>query len=176
MKRLLILIPLLAALFGAQTSHAQVRVGVMNPQEVLAAMPEVRSIEENLQQYVTEKETEFQTRYTEWLERVTRYQENLEGNLLTQEAQAREETELTEIQAELEAMNQRFQIDLQNRRSQLLEPLLARMDQAMAEVAEENGIGIVINKATAAGDPIVYFASARATDLTPLVIQRLSNP
>lgn len=167
---------MLAMLLGVSTATAQVKVGVMNPQEVLAALPEARSIEESLQQFVTQKETEFQTRYTEWLERVTQYQQNLEANLLTAEAQAREEAELTEIQGELEAMNQRFQVDLQNRRAQLLEPLLQRMDQAMADVAEERGIEIVLNRATSAGDPIVYFASARATDITPLVIERLTNP
>ncbi len=154
---------------------AQDKIGIMNPQLVLSSLPETRAIEQNLQGFVEQRQAEFETKYTAWLERVTKYQQNVEANLLTTQAQQEEEQSLAEVQAELEGMEQRFQVDLQNRRAELLEPLIQRMDETMQKIAAENGIDMILNQATAGGDPIVYFVSARAMNITQMVIDRMND-
>lgn len=156
------------------TGFAQDKIGIMNPQQVLSSVPETRAIEQNLQAFVEQRQAEFETKYSQWLERVTQYQQSLEANLLTEQAQQEEEQRLAEVQAELEGMEQRFQVDLQNRRAELLEPLIQRMDEAMQQIADENGIDMIINQATAGGDPIVYFVSAKAMNITQMVIDRMN--
>lgn len=169
-KTLLSLLLLILPFIGV----AQDKIGIMNPQLVLASLPETQAIEQNLQNFVTQRQSEFEAKYSEWLEQVTEYQQNLEANVLTAQAQQEEEQRLAEAQAELEGMEQRFQVDLQNRRAELLEPVIQRMDVAMQEIAEENGIQMILNQATAGGDPIVYFISSNAMNITQMVIDRMS--
>ncbi|MDR9388621.1 MAG: OmpH family outer membrane protein [Balneolaceae bacterium] len=161
--------------FVSLTTHAQSSVGIMNPQEVLAQLPETQAVEQQLQQFVAERQADFEARYTTWVQDVTTFQESVAEGELTSQAQQQEEQRLTQLQTELETLEQQFQADLQNRRAQLLDPILERMDVAMAQVAKEQDLSLVINKATAAGDPIVYFTSNNAVDITDAVVEQMNS-
>lgn len=157
------------------TATAQLRVGILNPQEVLAALPETKALEANLEAFVTSRQQDFEAKYTAWLDEVTKFQQNLQSGVLSQQAQEEITNQLGATQQELEVMEQRFQIELQEKRAELLEPLLNRMETAMQEVAKEKGLDFILNEATASGDPIVYFASSKATNVTQNVIDKLKK-
>ena len=78
------------------------------------------------------------------------------------------------MQEEVTNMQQNLEREIQQRQAELFNPLLIKVEEAMAEVAEEMGLDFVLNKTSNTGDPIVYYASERATDITQQVIEKLN--
>lgn len=164
---LLILVPLVAS--------AQLSVGVMNPDSVLNAMPEATEVQAELQEYVNERQQTFQERYQDWINQVTEYSEAAEAGNYTEQQQLEEEERLATIQEELNALESRIQTQIQEKQSELFNPLLLQVEEAMAEVAEEMGLDYVLNRRSSMGDPIVYYSSSRAPDITQQVIDKLTQ-
>ncbi|MEX0648167.1 MAG: OmpH family outer membrane protein [Balneolaceae bacterium] len=164
---LFLMVPLVAS--------AQLKVGMMDPDAVLDALPETAQIEAELEQYVQEQQNAFQERYQRWLDELTTYSEQSEEGLLSEEEQAQAEESLAEQQEELNNLQNRVERQIQERQAQLFNPLLERIDTAMAEVSEELGIDFVLNKSSNTGDPIVYYSSQRANDITERVIEHLTQ-
>lgn len=156
-------------------AFAQLKVGTMNPDEVLEALPETAQVEEDLQRFVQERQQSYQNRYQAWIEEVTAYSERLEAGELSEEEQAREEERLMDGQEELNSLQNRIERQIQQRQNDLFTPLLNRVEQAMEEVASELGLEFVINKTASTGDPIVYYSSERGVDITEKVIERLTQ-
>ncbi len=164
---LFLLIPVLAS--------AQLKVGIMSPDAVLDAMPEAAQVQSELENFIQQRQNSFQARYQEWIADLTAYAELMDsGNLSDTEQRGREEA-LAEQQEELNSLQQRIERQIQQRQAELFNPLLVRVEEAMAEVSEELGLDFVLNRTSNTGDPIVYYASQRAADITERVIQKLTQ-
>lgn len=171
MKRITILTLLLLLPLAAS---AQLKVGIMNPDDVLDAMPEAAQVQADLESFAQERQSAFQQRYRTWIEEVTAYSEQVEAGEISEAEQAAEEERLAEMQEEVTNMQQNLEREIQQRQAELFNPLLIKVEEAMAEVAEEMGLDFVLNKTSNTGDPIVYYASERATDITQQVIEKLN--
>jgi outer membrane protein len=153
----------------------QMKVGVMSPQMVLDALPETADRQAELQTFINDKRIEFTEKYSEWIDAVNTFEEQVQSNLLNDQARQREEERLAEMEEELGNLENRIQNEIDRKRAELLNPILQRIDNAMREVADEMGLDFVINKETGIGDPIVYFTSQRGVDITQRVIQKLTS-
>jgi len=147
----------------------------MNPDAVLDALPETEQVESQIQQFIQERQAEFQDRYQVWIEDLTEFSELAEAGQISGEEQTQREAELQERQEELSNMESRIQRQIQQRQNELFSPLLNRVDAAMSEVAEELELEFVINQTASSGDPIVYYSSQRGVDITERVIQKLTQ-
>lgn len=154
---------------------AQLKIGIMSPDDVLDAMPEAAQVQQQLEQYIQERQNAFQTRYQDWINELTEYSEQVEAGVLNEQEQARQEESLMELQQELNSFQNRIQNQIQQRQNDLFNPLLIKVEDAMAEVSEELGLDFVLNRTSNTGDPIVYFASQRASDITERVIEKLTQ-
>jgi len=155
--------------------YGQLKVGIMDPQSVLEALPETEGVQAELDSFVREKQNDFQQRYSTWIEDVTEYTEQVEaGNLSEQEKQSQEE-QLAEMEEELENYQQRVQNQIQQKQNELLNPLLIKIENTMELIAENLNLDFVINKTASTGDPIVYYSSDRGVDITDRVIEELIN-
>lgn len=156
-------------------STAQLKVGIMDPDVVIDALPETERVQTELQNFINQRQTTFQERYQDWLSQVTDYSERLEAGELSDAQQNALEESLSEMQEELNSLQQRIERQIQERQNELFSPLLLRVENAMAVVSEELGLDFVINKTSNTGDPIIYYASQRAPDITEKVIQKLTQ-
>jgi len=147
----------------------------MNPDAVLDALPETEQVETQIQEFIQQRQAEFQERYQVWIEDLTEFSELAEAGDISGEEQARREEQLQERQEELSNMENRIQQQIQQRQNELFSPLLNRVDAAMSEVAEELELEFVINQTASSGDPIVYYSSQRGVDITERVIQKLTQ-
>lgn len=154
---------------------AQLKVGVMNPERVMDALPEVEQVQQELQRFVEQRQQAFTDEYSVWIESVTEYEEQVEAGTLTGQQRQQREQELAEKEQELEALEQRIQRQIQNRQNELLSPVMQRVENAMQDVAQELELEYVINRQTSMGDPVVYYASERGVDITDRVIQKLTS-
>jgi outer membrane protein len=157
------------------TVFGQLKVGTMNPDAVLDALPETEQVESQIQQFIQERQGEFQNQYQVWIEDLTEFSEMAEAGQISGEEQTQREQELQERQEELSNMESRIQRQIQQRQNELFSPLLNRVDTAMSEVAEELELEFVINQTASSGDPIVYYSSQRGVDITERVIQKLTQ-
>jgi len=166
---------LLFALLFPLVAQAQLSVGVMSPDQVLDALPETAQIESQLQEFVQQREQEFQARYQSWIEEITAYSEAAEAGELTEQQQVEEEQRLADLEEELSSFQTRTQNQIRQRQNELFTPLLSRVEEAMQNVSDEMGLSYVLNKQSGTGDPIVYYISDRGVDITDRVIQYLSQ-
>jgi outer membrane protein len=173
MKRILITTILLLSI--PVLASAQLKVGIMDPDQVLDSMPEASQVQAELEQYIEQRQAAFQQRYQDWMEELTDYAERDEAGTFSDNERQQAEERLTEMQEELNAMQMRIEQQIEQRQGELFNPLLVKVEEAMAEVSEELGLDFVINKTSNTGDPIVYYASERAADITQNVIQKLTE-
>lgn len=166
---------ILIALLFPVAAQAQLSVGVMSPDEVLDALPETTQIETQLQEYVQEREAEFQSRYQSWIEEITAYSEAVEAGEYSEQQQVEEEQRLAELEEELTSFQTRIQNQIRQRQNELFTPLLTRVEEAMQTVSAEMELSYVLNKQSGTGDPIVYYVSDRGVDITDRVIQYLTQ-
>lgn len=173
MKRITLLLTLLLLL--PVVASAQLKVGVMNPDEVLDAMPEATQVQSQLEQFIEQRQNNFQSRYQDWISALTEYSELMEAGALNEQQQLEHEESLAENQEELNNMQILMQQQIQTRQAELFNPLLVKVEEAMASVSEELGLDFVLNRTSNTGDPIVFYASERAQDITQKVIEKVNQ-
>lgn len=154
---------------------AQLSVGIMNPDEVMRSLPETEEIQQELDAYGQELEEEFVGRYSAWMDEVNAYEEQMESGSLSSEEQTALEEQLMGEEEQLANLERRIQTQLQQRQSELIEPIMRRVEEAMQETAMEHDLDFVLNTQTSAGDPLIYYASDRSVDITEQVIERLTS-
>lgn len=154
-------------------AFGQLRVGYMNTQEVLSQIPERNQVEQQLNEFIEGKRSEFQQRTAAFQDSVAAYQQN-QGNMSQAEIE-RKEQQLASMEQELNEYQQQIQRQIQQRRSELLQPIYERMDKAIAAVAEERGLDFVLNEATNTGEDVIFYASDESLDITQEVLGQMKN-
>ncbi|MEX0779111.1 MAG: OmpH family outer membrane protein [Balneolales bacterium] len=167
----------IAALFlFTAAAVSQPKIGYLNPQDVLDELPEKTDIENQLNQFLDEKEAEFQEKSIEFQNEMAEFQQR-QGNLGDAEAR-REQERLEVMNQELQQFQQQIEQELQQRQSQLLQPLLTQINVAIENVAEDMELDYVLNEATGEGEMILIFVSSEGKnnlDITQQVLNIMLN-
>jgi outer membrane protein len=163
----------LILLFVAVQGHAQVKIGYMDVQAVMSELPQMENVQSELEVYVTEKQQQLQDRTASFQEAVADYQENQAS--MSQEQQNTREEELGSMEADLRSFQQSLQTEIQQYRQQLLAPIYEDIDQAIADIAEEQDLDFVLNKATMRGENIVQFSAQETLNITNRVVERINS-
>lgn len=164
---------LLLLVLVSTTAYGQLRIGYMNTQEVLSQMPERSSVEEQLNTFIETKRQEFQQRTMAFQDSVTVFREN-QASMSQQQAQ-QEQEQLAQMEASLQELQQNIQVQIEQRRSELLQPLYNRMDEAIASVAEERNLDFVLNEATSAGENVIFYSANETLDITEQVLKQVQE-
>ncbi len=159
--------------FMSVSAVAQVNIGYLSMQEVLDQLPERQQIEQQLNNFIQEKQQELQEKAAGFQDELAQYQQN-QASLSSQQREARE-GELIEMEQALNEFQQSVQVDIQRRRAELLQPVYSRIDKAIADIAEDMNLDFVLNKSTSMGENIVYYASQQELDITSKVVALLKN-
>lgn len=152
---------------------AQVKIGYLDTQEVMSQLPEVEQVQEELSSFIAQKQQELTQKATAYQDEVAAYQSS-RGSMSDQQVQQREQ-ELEDRMTALEEFDQQIRLQVQQKRQELLAPVLTRMDKAIATVAEENNLDFVLNKSTNTGDSVIFYASGNQLDITQQVLDRLTS-
>jgi outer membrane protein len=160
-------------LFAAVQSHAQAKIGFMDVQAVMSELPQMNEVQSQLETYVTEKQQQLQERTANFQEAVADYQENQAS--MSQQQQTTTEEELGSMEEDLRNFQQSLQTEIQQYRQQLLAPIYEDIDQAIADIAEEMDLDLVLNKATMRGENIVQFSAQETLNITSQVVERINS-
>lgn len=177
MKKLsLLLLSVFIAFSAFDTVQAQqeIKIGYVNPQAVLAKMPEMRAIQQRLQNFAERKQQELSEQEQAFQASVAEYQQK--AGVISEEANQREQERLGQMQQQLTVAQQEAEQELQQRRQELLNPMFSQIDAAINSVAEEMELTYVLNTTTSSGDQIILYASPEFQekyDITDEVMQEL---
>lgn len=152
----------------------EMNIGYVDPQAIMMSMPEMAAIERRLQNFVQRKREEFTQKEADFRREVEEYQQKLA--VISEQAQQQEEERLAQQNLELQEFQQSFQQEIQERQSELIGPLLDKIQDAIDQVASSRNLTYVLNSVTNNGDFIILYASDEAQqnyDITDEVKQVL---
>ena len=141
---------------NAQTA----KIAHVNTNEVMNAMPEKTKAEKNLEKYYNELQDQLKVMYTEYQTKLQEYQANAEtmSNLVKQS----KEKELVDLESRITAFQANAENEFENKRAELLAPLLDKIQNAINAVGKEKGYTYILDVATGAA---VYIGTD-AVDVT----------
>jgi len=142
---------------AAPLQAQELKIGYLNPQDVLERMPETATIEKELNDLAQSRQTSFTTRVQKFQTDVQRFQQN--AAVMSNDAREKEEQRLIAEEEALQSLQMEIQQELANQRNELLRPLLERIDTAISAVAKELSLTYVLNEATSQGESILLFVS-----------------
>jgi outer membrane protein len=171
MKRSLKIYFLIAALFTVAITNGQqkLKIGHINSQELLAAMPASDSAQKKLEAIAAEHESILDEMTVEFNKKLELYRKSLEAGTLSDLAKTTKEAELQDLQTRIQTFEQTAQQDLQQKRVELFTPVQDAALKAVNTVAEENGFTYIFDTGMGA----VVYSSPDAIDILPLVKTKL---
>jgi len=147
------------AVFGQKLGH-------INSNDLLLAMPERSSIEADIQKYAQELESQMTTMSKEYQAKVQKYQ-SMEATM-TEAIKQDKIAEITNLEERISKFQQSAQKDLQAKEETLLKPLIDKAKKAIEDVAKENGYTYVFD----AGVGVLLYKKD-SDDIMPLVKKKL---
>ncbi|KPL16632.1 MAG: hypothetical protein AMS23_05185 [Bacteroides sp. SM1_62] len=168
MKKIVNLFLISAFLLACMPVNSQdLKFGHINSQELLTAMPESDSAQARIEKLAGDYEQQLEEMRVELNKKYDDYLTNRDN--YTDLIRQTKEADITEMQQRIANFEQVAQQDLQSQQQRLLQPILEKANNAIKEVAEQNGFVYVFD--VSRGNP-VYF-SEKSTDILPLVRTKL---
>jgi len=168
MKNVMKIFILFAALLVGTTVHAQnLKFGHINTSELLMAMPERAAAQKELQDHAKTLENQLEVMQVEYNKKVQEYLQN--QDTFTPIIKQTRERELSELQTRIQEFQVGAQEDLQQKETQLIQPILQKAENAIKEVASERNLIYVFDVSSR----VVLYHSNDSENILPLVKTKL---
>ncbi|MDT0553097.1 OmpH family outer membrane protein [Urechidicola vernalis] len=149
---------------GFNSLQAQDNVAHVNFQEIVELMPEFKAMVADVEKMGKTFEDDIKKAAEDLQAKMTKY--NSEGATQTPETNAKRQDEVVKEEQALYAAQQQAQQALQNRRNELLKPIVEKLTKTIEDVAAEQNIEYVMDRTS--------LIVAKGTDLKPLVLTKLN--
>jgi outer membrane protein len=166
MKRIVLFVFAVLMIGFAVPTMAQSKIGYVDFNSLIQAMPGIDSVKIKLQKYqetlsgqMDQMRSEFENKYMDY-----QSQQSTMSDLIKQT----KEKELSDLQARIDAFQTKAQTDLQAKQQELLQPIIDKARAAVKDVAKENKFNYVLNNIE---DVVLYCETT--DDITPLVKKKL---
>jgi outer membrane protein len=172
MSRFILVFLGLIMTFSAQAQ--ELRIGYIDPDFILSKMPETAAVEQRLKNFAERKQKELIDEQTKFRQRLEMYQQK--QAVISEAAKKKEESELQAMSGKLQEMERNSQIEMQQKQSELMAPLLDQIQKAIDAVSKELKLSYVFNAVTSQGDYIILYASdemKQKYDITQKVMDKL---
>ncbi len=166
MKRIVKISFLLLVAFGIASSAQAQKFGYVNSAAILAEMPEVKQLEANLDALQKQLQKKGQNMVQQLQQDYQAIQQKVANGELSPKMQEEEAKKLEDKQAEIAKFEQDMVKQLQEKRDKELQPILEKVNQAIADVAKENGLQFIFDEG------VILFAD-ESQDVGPLVKTKL---
>jgi outer membrane protein len=154
---------------GFVANAQDLKIGYTNVELIMDLMPEMEQIGADIQDYQAQLQTNIQTKAQDFQKQVQVYQQA--AATMTEEARATKEASLQKIQQDLQKYEQDAQTSYQKKLQELLEPIQAKVFNAINAVAAENNYTHIFSE-TAGQAPILLYTKDE-DKFTELVLTKL---
>ncbi len=170
MKKYLLVILVSVVVFSLSLNgQVKLKIGHINSQELLAAMPASDSAQKKLEIIAADHELVLEEMSVEFNKKFEAYRTAMEAGTLSDLARATKEAELEDMQNRIATFEQTAQQDIQQKRVELFTPVQETALNAVNEVAEENGFTYILDTGIGA----VVYTSPDSENILPLVKVKL---
>lgn len=153
MKRI---ITVIALAFITIAASAQ-KVGHVNAQALMLALPDYTAASVELERFAGEKKSELDMYFTAFQNSQKEFETALPT--LTEEIKKQRENELMEKYQKIQGMQGQFEQEVGVYEQKLVEPIMLKVREAIAKVAKENGYTYVFDEST-----LLYYAESESLD------------
>ena len=167
MKNVLKLTLALVLLFSTSSLYAQ-KFGRINTNEVVAAMPEAKEAQANLEAFVKDLGATYETMQVEINNKVAELQKN--EATMNESTKQLKYKEIQDLSARMEEYQQSAQNEIQQKRAELFRPVTDKAMAAISKVAVAGGYLAVFDTSIPS---MAYFNEAQLTDILPEVKREL---
>ena len=167
MKRMVLGL-LLAA--GVVSASAQSKIGHINSEAIMQALPEAQDAQRSLDAIVAQWEAELVKMQNEWKKKLDEYDKK--KLIMTEQARADAEKELRGLdQSIADFRNKKFgpNGELFQKQNEVMKPFQNKLFQVLQDVAKEEGYDYVFDQS---GDILLLYANEK-NDLTQTVLARM---
>jgi outer membrane protein len=145
----------------------EVKLGHVNSQEILTAMPERVTIEKTIKDLQDQWEKEMTKMREEYYAKIKEFQDK-QATMPESIKQARQ-SEISELEQRISTFQQTASTDLQKKQQELFTPVIDKVKKAINEVGSENGYLYLFDLSTQS----IIYQSPKSNDVTPLVKKKL---
>lgn len=158
----------------AEAQTGDMKIGFVDPRAVLERMPEMRAVQQRLQNFAERKQQELSQKEAELQTEIELYQQKV--GVISESARETEEQRLSQMDTEFRQLQTQVEQEFAQQRAELMSPLLNQIQQSINAVAESQGLDYVLNTTTSNGDVIILYVSEEIQnefDITDAVMQEL---
>lgn len=160
---------LVALLFtSSATLMAQNKFGYLNSREVISLMPELDTINSQLEAYQKELTSTFEAMQTEYTTKVADFQKNTAQ--WTQIMNDQKVKEINSLRDNIQSYQEAAQEDSAKKQQDLMEPVFKKVQDAINVVGKENSFTYVFDTSTGT---LLFIDEATAINVLPLVKTKL---
>ena len=169
MRKLVLLLVLGLGAHLSQAQTASTKIGYADVGYILDQMPESKAIEAELKSTQAQLKNQIDAKYAEFQKKLADYNANL--NTMLDAVRTNTERELQQMQQNIEKLQADAQTTIQNKQTQLLDPVYKKVGKGIEDVAKENGYSFILNQQIQGLDVILY--GDDKMDISDLVLKKL---
>jgi outer membrane protein len=169
MKRIMLVLVIVLA---ASAALAQTKIGHINSESIMQALPEAIDAQKSLDGLVAQWEAELQKMQSEWKRKFDDYDKK--KLILTDQVRADAEKELRDLdQTIADYRTKKFgqNGELFQKQNDVMKPIQNKIFKVLEDIAREDGYDYIFDRS---GEILLLFASDKR-DLTSRVIQRMQS-
>ncbi|MCR5659001.1 MAG: OmpH family outer membrane protein [Bacteroidales bacterium] len=156
---------------GTETSNPNVfgeaLIAHINTAAVLDAMPDKVRAEKDLENYYGELQNQLQAIVNEYQTKIQYYEAN--QTTMSDFVKQSKEREIVDLQTRIQQFQANAESEFEAKRTELLRPILSKIQNAINTVASETGLSYVIDISTGAA----VFLGEESIDITYMVMKKL---
>ena len=145
------------------------KFGHINSVEILSMMPEKANIEKSINDLNEQWNTELTKLRDEYYTKIKEYQDKMNNNML-ESIKAARQSEITELEKRIAALQKTANEDLQKKQQELFAPVIEKVKKAINEVGAENDLLYIFDLSTQG----IIYQSPKSNDITSLVKNKLN--
>ena len=164
--KITLLMLVLAVATAASAQKAQ-KIGHINSNELMAAMPERAEVQKELEEYANQLKLQLEAMRKEYETKIAEFQSK--QDVMTDVIKKTKVKEITDLETRIGEFQQTAEADLQKKEQDLLQPIIDKAKQAINDVAKEGGYKYILD--TSVG---IVLYSVEEDDILPLVKKKLA--
>jgi outer membrane protein len=137
------LLMLVVVLSTAATAQKTAKIGHINSNELLTAMPERAAVQKDLEAYANDFKIMLDVMRKEYDTKVADFQSK--QDVMTDLIKNTKISEITDLEKRITQFQQTAEADLQKKEQSLLQPIIDKAKTAIDDVAKENGYTYVLD-------------------------------
>jgi outer membrane protein len=161
-------ISIIIALAGQSTIAQNLKFGHINSDELIQALPQFIVANDSLESFRQELINALELLSVELNNKSDAYQKEMKN--LSAIVRQNKEQELVDMNRRIQEFQTNAQEQLQNKQSELFQPIMAKVDKAIKDVGKENGFTYIFDVAKGS---LLYFDTTKSTDVMALAKAKL---